>query len=244
LAGANIGASALAPRDRNGAAGFNRSAATILGTAAALAAEGGAAAIENLWDGPFGALEIFSASDFPPDSTLMVDGVSTSGLRLFPTTGFAQSAVLAAAILAKRNSDELESLEISLPAGALSWIDGSRGGFWWDVKAAVSASWFSKDPTSLAPTFAHVNHIKVTASQLPAGGASIAVKTGACFDIETISTAPGVDFKDPRAVEWMNTKWDAMVGDQLLELRDISKALVGGINTPELWHRVRNLLDN
>ncbi|HUW87553.1 MAG TPA: MmgE/PrpD family protein [Candidatus Paceibacterota bacterium] len=244
LTGANIGASALAPRQRDGAAGFNRSAATILGTTAAMAAADGTVAVENLWDGPFGILEMYSASDFPTEARLTVDGVTTTSLRLFPATGFAQSAVLAAAVLARRNTAELESLHVHVAEGAITWLDGTRGGFWWDVKAMVAAAWSSKDPTSLTPNAELLDRIVIIPASLPMGAASVEVVTSSGREIETITTPPGADFDDPREVDWMNTKWRALVGGQLSEVQDISKALIAGSNSAELWDRVKRLIDH
>ena len=244
LAGANFGGSALAPRERDGASGFNRSAATTLGTTAAMAAIAGAVAVENLWEGPLGILTIFSASDFPSDAKLTVDGVSTTALRLFPVTGFAQSAVLAAALLAQRNSGRLEELEIRVGEGALAWLDGSRGGFWWDVKAAVAAAWVSKDPTNLPPTNEYLDRVRVSGAQLPFGAASVSIRTSSGHDGETISSPPGMDFNDSREVQWRMAKWNAMVGDRFSEVAEVSKALIGGVSTPELWDRIEKLLRN
>lgn len=244
LAGANIGASILAPRQRNGAASFNRSAAATLGTTAAMAAFDGAVAVENLWDGPNGLLAMFAVSDFPAGPKITVDGVSTTSLRLFPISGFAQSAVLATTLLAKRNSSELESIDVHIAEGAISWLDGTRGGFWWDVKAAVAAAWSSKNPTNLTLTAKYLDRINVFPSPLPIGAARVAVKTSAGYEVETISIPPGADFDNPLEVKWMNTKWRALVGDQLAEVQDISKALIAGFNSGELWDRVKKLLDN
>lgn len=60
LAGANIGGSGQAPREREGAAAFNRAAATSLGITASMAAHDGARAIDDLWSGSRGVLELFS----------------------------------------------------------------------------------------------------------------------------------------------------------------------------------------
>jgi len=244
LAGANIGASTLAPRDRNGAASFNRSAATILGTTAAMASFDGAIAVENLWDGPNGLLAMFSASDIPADPKLTVDGVSTTSLRLFPISGFAQSAVLATTLLAGRNSSELESIDVHVSEDSFNWLDGTRGDFWWDVKAAVSAAWLSKNPTNLLPSGRYSDRINVIPSRLPVGAARVAVRTSTGSEVMTISNPPGNNFDDPNEVEWMNAKWKALLGEQLAEVLDISKTLVAGFDSPELWHHVKRLLEN
>lgn len=244
LAGANIGASTLAPRERNGAASFNRSAATTLGTTAAMASFDGAIAVENLWDGPNGLLAIFSASQIPEDSKLTVDGVSTTSLRLFPISGFAQSAVLATTLLARRNAAELESIDVHVPEDSFSWLDGSRADFWWDVKAAVAAAWFSEDPTNLHPTDIYLDRINVIPSILPVGAARVTVRTSTDSEVATIASPPGVNFEDSNEIEWMNTKWDALLGSHLAEVRDISSELMTGFDSTQLWDHVKRLLEN
>lgn len=243
LAGANIGGSARAPRERRGASAFNRSAATTLGITAAMAAGAGAIAVENLWDGPSGIQNTFSVSEFPLGATLIVDGVSTTSLRLFPVTGFAQSAVLATALLATRNIDRLEELEIALEGGATSLLDGSRGGFWWDVRAAVSAAWASKDPTNLYPNDEFLDRISLAAAELPFGAARISIRTSSGNDSETIYSPPGNEFNNPQEAKWREIKWRAMAGERLSEVVEVSRALVGGENTIELWGRVRGLVE-
>ena len=242
LAGANIGGSALAPRERTGASAFNRSAATTLGITAAMAASVGAIAVENIWESPYGILNTFSASEFPLGATLIVDGVSTTSLRLFPVTGFAQSAVLATALLAERNFDHLEELNIDLAAGATPLLDGSRGGFWWDVRAAVSAAWASKDPTNLYPNDDFLDRIFLVAAELPIGAARISIRTASGNDSETIYSPPGNNFNDPIEANWREIKWREMVGERFLEIEEVSMSLVGGVNTVELWERVRALV--
>ena len=243
LAGANIGGSALAPREREGASAFNRSAATTLGITAAMAAGAGAIAVENLWDGPYGILSTFSASEFSLGSTLIVDGVSTTSLRLFPVTGFAQSAVLATALLATRNFDHLDELDINLEGGATFLLDGTRGGFWWDVRAAVSAAWASKDPTNLYPNDEFLDRISLVVAELPPGAARISIRTSSGNDSETIYSPPGNDFNNPQETEWRQIKWRAMAGERLSEVVEVSRALIGGEDTMELWERVRGLVE-
>ncbi|MBI3430003.1 MAG: MmgE/PrpD family protein [Actinobacteria bacterium] len=244
LAGANMGGSALAPRERNGASAFNRSAATTLGTMAAMAAISGAAAVENIWDGAFGVLELFNASDFPLDANLAVNGVPTTALRLFPIAGFAQSAVLATTLLAQRNFDHLEDLVIGLSQDTIGWLDGSRGGFWWDVRAAVSAAWASKDPTDLYPNDEYLDRVRISTAQLPFGAASISIRTSTGQDSETIYSPPGIDFQDPQEGYWRNFKWSTMVGNRLSEIEALSDSLISGESGPELWNRVKELLRN
>ena len=242
LAGANIGGSALAPREREGASAFNRSAATTLGITAAMAARAGAIAVENLWEGPYGILRNFSVSESPLGAALIADGVSTASLRLFPVTGFAQSSVLATARLAERNFDHLEALNIDLAGSAISLLDGSRGGFWWDVRAAVSAAWASKDPTNLYPNDEFLDRISLTAAELPLGAVRISIKTSSGNDSETIYSPPGNEFNNPQETKWREIKWRAMAGERLSEIVEVSRALIGGQNTMELWERVRGLV--
>jgi hypothetical protein len=49
--------------------------------ATSAASMAGVVAANNLWDGPFGISENFSASDFPNEAALLVDGISTVSIR-------------------------------------------------------------------------------------------------------------------------------------------------------------------
>jgi len=245
LAGANIGGSVLAPRDRSGAGGFNRAAATGLGLTATLAVRSGAQHVDELWDGPLGVLELFEATgDFYKPSSL-ADGVSTTSLRLFPVTGFAQAAVLAAATLSQRATGELRRLDLGVSGGAIAFLDGTRGGDWWDARSAVASAWQSQDPTNLpvtneSKTLRELVH--VSSIEIPIGGACVIATTSVGEEREVISSAPGRIFSDPREDQWRNEKWLRLAGPKVDAIKDLSTNLVMGNNAESIWHGVHQIL--
>lgn len=247
LAGANIGGSILAPRDRSGAGGFNRASATGLGLTATLAARSGAQNVVDLWDGPSSVLELYdSAGNFSEDIVL-ADGASTTSLRLFPVTGFAQAAVLAAAILAKRTTGELRRLDLGVSGGAISFLDGMRGGEWWDARSAVARAWSSQDPTNLlqGDDFLKIkNTVHVSAIEIPIGGACVIATTDTGEEREVITSAPGRNFNDPLESLWRRAKWDRLAGDQLDIAKEVSINLVMGNNSAEIWNKAEEILQS
>jgi hypothetical protein len=242
LAGANMGGSSQAPREREGAAGFNRAAATSLGLTAAMAAHDGARAIDNLWNGSRGVLELFSGAGNESNQDLIRDGISTAGLRLFPTNGFVQSAVLATAQLAARNSDQLQSLEVRIATNAASWVDGSRGGRWWDLRSAVASAWVSKDPSILVPAEEIEKQVTVTPMQIPMGGAIVVVKTAHGRDQIDISSPPGLNFDFPGERAWRELKWSKMAGKSFHQIKDISQALIHNGKSPKIWDEIKAMV--
>ncbi|MBC7464074.1 MAG: MmgE/PrpD family protein [Actinobacteria bacterium] len=245
LAGANIGGTVLAPRDRSGAGGFNRAAAAGLGLTATLAVRSGAQHVIELWDGPLGVLELFdSAGDFSKRDSLS-DGVSTTSLRLFPVTGFAQAAVLAAANLSLRSIGELRRLDLGVSGGAISFLDGTRGGDWWDARSAVASAWVSKDPTELLRTkdFEALRRlVHLSSIEIPIGGASLIATTDAGEDREVISAAPGRNFKDPVEGHWRNAKWRRLAGKKAEAVKEISTNLVMDKSAEPMWRSLQEIL--
>jgi 2-methylcitrate dehydratase PrpD len=235
LVGMNMGGSARAPRERSGAAGFNRAAATSLGLTAAMAAQEGAKAVENLWNGPQGVLELFSGQGNEGKTNLIQNGVSTSSLRLFPTNGYIQAAVLAVAELASRNSKRLQSMEVKVAASIVPMIDGSRGGSWWDARSALAAAWVSQDPSSLIPAPELEERITVVPSQVAVGGAQVIVKTTEGRDEVDVLSPPGANFDLPEEKAWREVKWRKMAGGDLNLVKEMSQALIENGDNPRAW---------
>ena len=242
LVGANMGGSVLAPRDRSGAAGFNRSAATALGVTSVMAVQAGAQHVSDPWDGPVGVCELFEIARDLKSAERLPDGVSTTSLRLFPVTGFAQAAVLAAANLSARNSWDLHRLDVGVSGVAIPYLDGTRGGDWWDVRSAVASAWRSKNPTILATANELKRMVHVSAIDIPMGGARIIASTDKGEDREIILSAPGGDFNDRDEVRWRTTKWSRLVGAKVESMREVSTNLVMGNNAPQIWQQLGQFL--
>ena len=243
LVGANIGGSVLAPRDRSGAAGFNRAAATALGVTSAMAVQASAAHVDNLWEGPVGVLELFDIAQDLKVGDALPDGVSTTSLRLFPVTGFAQSAVLATANLAARNTLVLQRLDVGVAEGTISYLDGTRGGDWWDVRSAVASAWRSKNPANLATANELKSMVHVSAIDIAVGGACVIASTNKGQDREMITSSPGRNFTDSQEQIWQATKWSRLAGEEIEEIKEISANLIIGNNSSQVWQQLGDLFE-
>jgi hypothetical protein len=247
LAGANIGGSVLAPRDRSGAGGFNRAAATSLGVTAALSIQSGAQPVMDLWDGPSGVLELFDSSGNFSEDNELADGVSTTSLRLFPVTGFAQAAVLASSSLSRRTTGTLRRLDVGVSGGAISFLDGTRGGEWWDARSAVARAWLSQDPTHLPRNLGYEETKKlvhISSIEIPIGGACVIATTDAGEEREVVSSSPGRNFDQAQEIQWREAKWTRLAGNGLEDVKEISTNLIIENNSFEVWNKINQVLLN
>ena len=229
LAMSNMGGSGKAPREREGAAGFNRAAATTLGIVAALS---DARSIDELWDGPGGLLELYSITG---GDVIVVDGLSTSGIRPFPTNGFSQSAVLATARLSARSKGQLHSIEVHIAKGVAPLLDGSRGGAWWDIRFAVACAWKSGDPTVLVAAPDIEKLVKIVPTDVPIGGAIVIVNTSMGEDKITQLSPPGITLELPEERAWAEAKWAAMAGTKVTEIAAMSREFIAGSTNQPMW---------
>jgi hypothetical protein len=235
LAISNTGGSGKAPREREGAAGFNRAAATTLGIVAALS---DARSIDELWDGPGGLLELYSITG---GEVIVVDGLSTSGIRPFPTNGFSQSAVLATARLSARSKGQLHSIEVHIAKGVAPLLDGSRGGTWWDIRFAVACAWKSSDPTVLIAAPDIEKLVKVVPTDVPIGGAIVIVNTSMGDDKIIQLSPPGITLELPEERAWAEAKWAAMAGTKVTEIAAMSREFIVGSTNQPMWQFLESL---
>lgn len=229
LAITNMAGSAKAPREREGAAAFNRAAATTLGLVSAMS---DARSIDELWDESRGIFELYSSTGGDP---IVSDGVATASIRPFATNGFSQAAVLATSKLSARSQGELKSIEVHIAQGIAPILDGSRGGSWWTLKSAVASAWASKDPTqlSLAPEIEKL--VTVVASDIGMGAAKIVAKTSQGEDSYEQLSPPGVALDLPEEQAWARAKWSAMAGSRTEEISHIAKDFVSNKPNEKLW---------
>ena len=197
LCAANIGASSQPGFERLGAAQFNRAAAIALGITSAKAAAMGAINTADIWDGPRGLIEMFSVE---AESQEIFDGISSVSLRLFPTNGFAHSAVFAALDLLPEISEPITSIGVSLPFAVKGLLDESRGGNWWNSRFAVAAVCSSKDPMRLADASTYLDITHADFKDMPAGAGAVKIKMGSREISREILVAPEKE-------EWMNKKF-------------------------------------
>ncbi len=229
LAITNMAGSSKAPREREGAASFNRAAATTLGLVSAMS---DARSIDELWEESRGVLELYSATG---GDAIVLDGVATASIRPFATNGFSQSAVLATSRLSARSQGELKSIEVHIAQGIAPILDGSRGGSWWTIKSCVASAWASKDPTHLLPASEIEKLVSVIPSDVPIGAAKIVVHTSSGSDSEEQLKPPGVALELPQEQAWAHSKWNSMAGPRAEEISQLAKDFVQGRPNEKLW---------
>jgi hypothetical protein len=197
LCAANIGASSQPGFERLGATQFNRSAAITLGITSAKAAAMGAVNTVDIWDGPRGLIEMFSVE---AESQEIFDGISSASLRLFPTNGFAHSAVFAALDLLPEIAETVTSIHVSLPLAVKGLLDESRGGNWWNPRFAVAAVCKSKDPMRLTDASTYLNITHSDFREMPTGAGAVKIIMGNREISREIVLAPEKE-------EWINKKF-------------------------------------
>jgi hypothetical protein len=179
LAAANVGGLSLAARDRRGAAAFNRAAASVLGTTAALAAQAGAAALADPLYDRLGLFEVMDGTGAAEDQRIR-RGIPRACPRLFPVTGFLQSAVQAAARARGECAGDLVRLRVELAAGVLPLVSDEDHGPWWSARLGVLRAWSHACPSEAATVCdldRRFDLVELGSADLPAGCANLMAET-------------------------------------------------------------------
>ena len=219
-AAANMGGIAVADR-RTGAAIFNRAAATTLGLLAATSDQPSA---QNIWEGERGLKNLFSISG---ENSQTYDGISTTGLRLFPYSGFIQSQNLAITQLAQRLSGDLVRIELGIHPVTMELLNGSVGGTYWDFKHGAASAWQVKDVTQCVEAKSEVlATISAKSVDIPISGAEVTISTSNGSESVRIEVAPGNDFGSTQEKHWREAKWQRLVSKDYLEAETFAKLLL------------------
>ena len=219
-AAANMGGIAVADR-RTGAAIFNRAAAATLGLLAATSDQPSA---QNIWEGERGLKNLFSIAG---EDSQTYDGISTSGLRLFPYSGFIQSQNLVITQLAKKLSGDLVRIELGLHPVTIELLNGSVGGNYWDFKHGAASAWQIKDVTQCVEAKVDVlEKISAKAIDIPISGAEVTVTTSNGRESMRIEVAPGNDFDSAQEKHWREAKWLRLVGSDYLDAENFAHRLL------------------
>lgn len=249
-AAGTAGGIAQAAWERSGAAQLNRAMAASSGTLAAQFAISNIAVVENLWDGPRGLFELFlidSEEIILKEEPHILDGVSTSSLRLFPVNGFGQSAVLATAQLSKRLSGTIQSINVEIPTSTVPLVDGSRGDAFWNLRMGVASAWRSKDPMVFISEGEGVEQlsrlVKVSGKDLLVGGATVTATTSSGSDQVSLYMAPGSDFLSPPEVNWRKEKWERLLGHNYDSIEQIAQKIIYEEATQDTWEDLKGMLD-
>lgn len=248
-AGATAGGIAQAAWERSGAAQLNRAVAASSGTLAAQCANSNISIVENLWDGPRGLFELFlidSSEIVLKKESNMLDGVSTSSLRLFPVNGFVQSAALATAQLSKRLSGTVQSINVEIPTSTVALVDGSRGDAFWNIRLAVASAWRSKNPMAFISEVADIEKLSqlvtISGSDLLVGGATVTATTSSGSDLVSLHAAPGGDFSSLLEMNWQKEKWERLLGHDYESIGQIAQKLIREEATQDTWKQLKEVL--
>ena len=244
LAGTNMGGLGQVSRELQGTPRFNRAAAAALGVASAFGAYEGIPAIENLWDGDRGLLEVFDLAATITDGALIKDGITTVRVRTFPATGFIQSALLGVSQLAQRNSmsGELKSLTVTVNSGVFPILNDPKKERWWNLGLNCAAAWASKDPMVLTPAPQIEGLVHAVGGDVPLGSAHIRAETSEGVFELTIDEAPGLHLFAAHEVAWREAKWRSMVGDDYVEIVNCVQALIRQQANDSTWVRINQFL--
>lgn len=236
LAAANIGGLALAARERQGSASFNRAAAATLGLMAARAASVGAVAVETPFAGPGGLFEAMSGAG-SADVLHVRGGVVDAAARVYPVSGFLQSAVASTATLRAQTDGELRGIRIGLAEGARSLVAGEVGGAWWDARLSALRAWAGGSPF-LAGTpcslDALVDRVSLHGTDLPPGYSNVTVITDAGED--SIFAAAPPSLSDPSAHMALQVKWTTVLD---VKGRPVQEMAHSALTEPEFGAELR-----
>jgi hypothetical protein len=228
----NMGGLPQAVFEREGAAQFNRSAAISLGISSVHAALMGASHVHDIWSPPRGlaenfliAPEVLTESNEKSAQDFLIDGISTTGLRLFPCTGFAHAAVLAIYELRQQLPGDITSITVDLTQRIEPLMDGSRGGNWWNPRAAVASVAYSKDPMVISAPEHFIDKTQLVFSEIPVGGGRVTLESEGKVLTITHLKPPGLTYDLPQEIIWRNEKWRQLIGDDFEQVLDSTHSL-------------------
>ncbi len=216
----NMGGLPQAGFEREGATQFNRSAAISLGISSVHAALMGASHVHDIWSPPRGlaenfliAPEMLTESNEKAAQDFLIDGISTTGLRLFPCTGFVHAAALAMYELRQELAGNVTSITVEIAAGIAGLMDGSRGGNWWNPRSAIAAIAYSKDPMVISAPEHLIDKTQLVFSDIPVGGGRVTLESEGKTLTITHLKPPGLNYDLPQEIIWRNEKWRQLIGD-------------------------------
>lgn len=223
LAAVNTGGLALAARERRGAAVFNRAAAVTLGLLAARAASAGAVAVQTPFSDPGGLFETMSGEERVGELRVR-DGVRDAAARIYPVTGFLQSAVHSVAALRSGMDGELRGIRIDVAEGARRLVDDEAAGSWWSARSSALRAWAGGSPYLAGTPCAldgRVDLVRVRGVDLPPGCSNVAVVTDGGEDAILGARPPALS--DPGALTELQDKWARVLGLEDLPVLEIAR---------------------
>jgi hypothetical protein len=209
LAAANMGGLALAAKQRQGAARFNRAAAATLGLLAARAAATGIQHVADPITDPGGILEAMSGGD----SFAIRDGMFDASPRIFPACGYLQAGLFTIAAARQPNQQSLGQVIVRVQTGLTALISPPSPSPWWDGPLNVVRAWLHRDPFALmtpCPLDAATANVLIEDAELPPGCAEITVTSGG--DSKSLGLSTPTTFDSGGIHALLHTKWGAVLG--------------------------------
>lgn len=243
LAGTNMGGLGQVSRELQGTPRFNRAAAAALGVTSAFAAYELTPAIENLWDGDRGLLEVFDLAATITNGGLLKDGISTVRVRTFPATGFIQSALLGVSQLSQQHATaELKKLTVTVNSGVFPILNDPKKERWWNLALNSAAAWASKNPMVLTPAPTIEPLVTAVGGDIPLGSAHIRVETSSGTTELQIDHAPGLHLFTPEESAWREQKWLSMVGSDFVAIVECAKKVINHQADESTWSEINSFL--
>jgi len=211
--------------DRTDGAAVNRAGAVLSGILAARAAAAGLTPSGAVLDGPRGLLRATGAHSegdplpsIPPPAG--PGALRETSVRLYPVTGFLQSAVAGIRRLRPPELRELPRIVFTC-APAVAAMTGERGvrDAWWEARRCLAAAWLVGEVWQLdrraaqldGPLAALIARVEVRTDDLPAWSAIVQVDHAGSSAEAVVDTPPGWDAELSRAE--LHRKWASMGTD-------------------------------
>lgn len=218
--------------ERTAGSAVNRAAAVIGGILATRAAAAGLNAAAEVLEGPRGLLSASGAwaDRADPDVLLasvteaiavMPDAMVTTSVRLYPATGFLQSALAGLRHLRPQFIGQPVRIVVTV-APAVAALTGEQGvrDEWWSARRCLAAAWLTEDVWQLAQRAAILDDelvsmmacVEVVSADQPLWSAEVRCVRGELRGhtsaAVTVATPPGWDVRADRAA--CLDKWQAM----------------------------------
>ena len=175
---------------RNGAASFNRQVAVTSALLAAQAARRRDPCVAKPFTGE-GGLATALGLDSVEMGVGHHAGLRSASVRLFPVTGFAHGAVLAASALTVPDRSSVRTLRVKVAAAAERMSLADTNG-WWDIPAAVARAYATGDPFATgAPMAGQTPRVILESANLGVACAEVVAEAddGPCASLS--AAAPG-----------------------------------------------------
>jgi hypothetical protein len=188
--------------ERSPASGFHRACAAQNGAAAVEFSSGGMTAPRGVLSGPAGLVAACGGASVPPSdrrAERSANAIDETTLRIFPTTGFAQSAVEASCRARRRLGSGDAVLIVEVHPAVAAQFAAPPANRHWDLVSAVRSAWVAGDGWSVDRTELGSRSVDVELvadDGVAVGDARVTARAGGAALTEQVAAAfahPAVD---------------------------------------------------